>query len=274
MPLELGSVIPFQFTVTDATGALVNASTISATVNLPDGTTVVRTPTNVGTGTYNLDEPATMVGTWWAVATTTSPNDVSPAQSFYVDATSETVTFVSLADAVEHLRVTNSSNHEQVRRHLIAATKAVEDYTGRKWRRTTITDERHDGGRTALILRASPVQSVTSVAENGTAVASGNWFLRSDAPIVVRGSTTGPIDWAPGEQNIAVTYVAGPPGGLVPWAVRQGCLEWCRSMFEAQRGGGSLPEGAEFMDISVTSASAIPREVETLLQPYGRPGIR
>ena len=267
MAYEVGSVLPFEFRVYDSAGTLITPASISVTVTDPDGLTSTSTPTPSATGVYPVDTPATKEGIWFAVATTTSPNDVSPAQSFYVDATASTVAPVSLADAKEHLRITSTGHDTQLAKFIVAALKAVEDYTGRTWVRTVFT-ETYDGRGCDIILRHSPVRSVTSVTENGTALTVGSYFLRSDAAILVRGTTTAVFEWAPGTQNISVTYVASPQA--VPWQVRHGILETVRELWESQRGNSNMPDGAEF---EFATGDVVPRQVRAMLDALRAPGI-
>lgn len=266
MALEVGSIIPFQFTVRDAAGVLTNASAIVATVTAPDGTTTTPATANPTTGVYTVDVTATMHGIWSATAATTTPTDVSPAQSFYVEALAATVTPVSLADAKAHLRVTNTSQDEQVRVMLVAATRVVEKWTGRTWVRESAT-ETYDGGRSAVVLRRSPVRAVTTVTESGNALTASDWFLRGDAPILVRGTQTGVSTWAQGTQNIAVTYVAGPQD--VPPQVREAVKRVTAALWTSQRGGGDLPDG---VDLGLPT-SFVTSEVRALLEPLRRAGI-
>lgn len=85
----------------------------------------------------------------------------------------------------------------------------------------TITGEVHDGGRSFIILRYSPVSSVTSVSErqgttsytvvteNYAASTSYDYLLDPLTGILYRRGSGGDVDWYGGRQNIVVTYVAG-----------------------------------------------------------------
>lgn len=79
----------------------------------------------------------------------------------------------------------------------------------------TITNEMHDGGR-AVVLREPHVQSVTSATENGAPVTDP--LTATVGGVLVRGTGGRAIPWAPGVQNIAVTYVHGysvtPPADI------------------------------------------------------------
>jgi uncharacterized phiE125 gp8 family phage protein len=273
MPLEVGSVIPFQFTVRDAGGTLVNPTTISVTITRPDGTSpAVVNPTNppAVTGIFPVDHTATMVGLYWAAATTTGPTDVSPAQSFYVHAPSDTVTIVALADCKEHLRISGTGDDDKLRRMLVTATSMCEKRTGR-WRRATVT-ETHDGGRSQLLLREPNIVSITTVTESGTALTAGDYVLDRAAGLLTRGSSTSPSCWAWGIQNVAVAMVAGPDDQVIPDDIQLGVKELVRHLWDTQRGGMELPAGGAesgFGDFGVNTFS-IPRRVLELWHPWMR----
>ena len=54
-PLEQGETYQYRQTVTDAAGTPTNAGTVTATITLPDGSTVVPTIVNSGAGLYDFD---------------------------------------------------------------------------------------------------------------------------------------------------------------------------------------------------------------------------
>lgn len=268
MSYEVGSVLPFEFSVYDAAGALTNASTAVITVTLPDGTTSTPSVANASTGVYTSDVAASMAGLWSATIATTVPTDVSPAQVFYVSSLAATIPIVSEAEAQAYVRVTNSTQVELLRRMLVAATNAVERYTDRSWRRKSVV-EYYDGGFSEIVLRSSPVRSVTSVVESGTTLAATDYVLRNEAAVLVRGSSTSPSTWQFGVNNVAVTYVVGPQE--IPENVRHAVLVTVREMWTSQRGGGDLPDGGA---IDYAEASdLIPREARLLLEPHRRAGI-
>lgn len=267
MSYEVGSVLPFEFSVYNSSGALANASATVVTVTAPDGTTTTPSVTNASTGVYTVDVTATMAGVWSATIATTSPTDVSPAQSFYVSALASTISIVSIDEVKEQLRWTRSDSDEKLRRTVLAANAAVEDYTDRSWRRKSVT-ETYDGGRSEIVLRSSPVRSITSVTEGDTALSATDYFVRSGAPILVRGSSTSPSVWQSGLENISVTYVVGPQE--IPEAVRRAVMETARAMWQSQRGGVTGPE-IDTLEYGVQGE--IPAEVKALLMPHCRAGV-
>lgn len=95
----------------------------------------------------------------------------------------------------------------------------------------TVTDESHDGGGYAVVLRRPFVLSVTSATEDGVAV-TDTLRVRNG---VVRKFTAGtytPLLWAEGTGNVAVTYSAGysstPPSDIkeaAMWGTRARLLD-------------------------------------------------
>ena len=61
-PLEQGETYQYRQTVTDAAGTPANAGTVTATITLPDGSTVVPTIVNSGAGLYDFDYLTTQAG--------------------------------------------------------------------------------------------------------------------------------------------------------------------------------------------------------------------
>lgn len=253
MPLEVGSVIPFQFQVKDSNGNLINPSTISVTITRPDGTTTLNSPTNppAVTGIFPVDHTSTMTGLYYAVATTTGPTDVSPPQSFYVSSPETDTTLVSLADFKTHMRITSTGDDELLRTKLVAATSLLERESKLRWRRTVVTAETHDGGELAVSLWKLPVQSITTVVESGITLSASDYVANFPAGMLYRGSTQAPRAWLWGLQNVIVTYVAGPEGNIADADVRDSVMEAGRYLWQAQRGASAIPsQGGDFEQLT------------------------
>ena len=129
-------------------------------------------------------------------------------ESFDVDAS-----LVTVDEALSHLRAvgiigagsTADADLEQLQWLCFVASEAVELDLDRVFTPRTIV-ETHDGGG-SVILRKTPVISVTSITENGSALTE---FLPNlSAGILYRGSSYSPRPFACGFQNVTVTYRAG-----------------------------------------------------------------
>lgn len=265
--LDLGDPVPLGVTVRAPDGTPADAGSVTCTVTLPDGTTATPTVAHDGTGLYSATYTPTLSGLHAVRWVATAPNASAFTDTFLVTPAVSTV--VSMAGLRLHLGVSTSTTDEQLRRIAGVATDLAERYTGRSWRRTPIV-ETHDGGLCALVLRRTPVASVTSVVESGTTLATG-WVLDSGAGILYRGTTTSEQAWACGRQNVVITYVAG---GDVPETVRHAVLELARHLWDTQRGGSQLPRQAGAGDDWDPRAGfSMPRRVVELLDHHRAPGI-
>lgn len=167
MPVDLGDTVPLTFEVRDADGALVNAAAVTATVTLPDGSTVspaVSNPPAV-TGVYGVDFVPTTAGRHMVRWVSTDP------ASAYTDAfdvwlaVSESI--VSLAAMKDHLNksVEDTSDDEELRGFIEAATAVIEEHRGETVTRRTVVEDMNLRHPVMVVqLGTSPVQSLTSVA--------------------------------------------------------------------------------------------------------------
>lgn len=207
-----------QFEVRDASGVLGNATTVTCTVTLPDGSTATPTVANLGTGLYAFDYPTVQAGRHTFVVTATGSTLGSAVRewsdSFDVDSPGSML--VSFREAMAHLSaqgvITSQDDREQLRWYCSVATDAIERALGRTYTRRTVT-EKHNGGKTGIRLRHKPVISLTTVVESGGTLTASDYTLDENSGIIYRGSTTAELTWIWGRQNVVVTYV---PGALDP----------------------------------------------------------
>jgi hypothetical protein len=263
--IDLGDPLPdLSVTVRDAAGALANAGAVTLVVTLPDGTTSSPTVTNASTGTYTASYTPTQRGRHTAVwvatganasAWTTTHNVVDPAAAI-----------VGLADAQAFLGVYQPALADDVRQVVETSSAAVEGYCGRTWRRQTVV-ETYDGGRQTLLLRSTPVISITTVTESGTAVTSTGWVLDPAVGLLHRGTTISPSCWAYGVQNIVVTAVVG--AASIPEPVRYAVLLTSRGLWAERQGGTQQVDADQY----AAPADVIPRQARLLLEPLMAPGI-
>jgi hypothetical protein len=206
MPVDLGDVYTLAVEITSDGTTLANATSVSLTVTLPDGTTSGSlTPSNPSTGVYQYDYTPSQVGRHSVRWVATGTNAGAFTDVFDV-ADPALLPVVSLAELKTALKLTGTTSDEILRGKLDTATALVERRLGRAIRRKTLT-ETHAGGGPGILLRQPPALSVSSVTENGTSVAASGYFLRTSAGVLYRGSATAPSCWASGD--VVVTYVAG-----------------------------------------------------------------
>lgn len=265
MTFDLGSTVRLSASIVDADGAAADPTAIALTVTLPDGTTAVATPTRASTGSYTADYATTAAGRHLAAWIATGANASSYYDVFDVRDPAD-LPVVGLADAKAHLNIAVTTYDAELRRYLDAATDMCEGYAGRSLRRRSVT-ESHDGGSTAILLRQTPVLSVSSVVADGTALSGyaidlPNGILRADDD----GSTTFPG----GHQAVAVSYVAGY--AAPPADVQQAVLEALRHLWTTQRGGmdARKPFGGD--EYANGTGWSLPRRVMELLEPYALRG--
>ena len=243
MAYDLGEPATPSLEIRDSAGTLAAGGAVSATITLPDGVTVKSSPGdftigNPSTGLYRVAGFTTSVGglhpIFWTV---TGANAGTHADSFRVRSTVPIVSLVEAKNLLRH-RAPDPSRDEELRDVIEAATVACEDHAGRRFRRTTVT-ETYDGGDVALALRTTPVQSITSVTVNGSAIT--DYVPNLASGLLYRGTTTAPIAWPDGLQNVTVVYVAGSPN--VTAAVIEAIQVTIEDMWGPRRGG--TDRGAE-----------------------------
>lgn len=254
--MDIGDTLGFRSDVRDPAGVLVNAQTATLTVTLPDGSTATPTVANPVAGKYAGDYVTTLasptgryVGQW--LFTFSGGSTTSYVESFDVGAG-----LVTVDEARSHLRangvITSADDLEQLQWLCLVATDAVERDLGRVLVRRTVT-ETYDGSGGAIILRHTPVVSVTSVVESGVTLTGSDYLLNSSVGILYRGSTAYYRSFAYGFGNVVVTYVAGYTDP--PRAARAVALNLVQSMWQQSQQAfhPGLDESAE---LGVSSAVA------------------
>lgn len=203
---DLGDTVPLTTQITDAAGALTNASSVVCTIGLPDGTTATPAVLNPSTGTYTADYIPAMAGRFTERWTSTGPAtartdtfDVRPADPGYI---------VGLGDVKRHLNIpaAKTADDEELRTYIEAATRVVEEYRNETIVRRTITEQIETGAGTLRVaLRTAPVLSLTSVQSvDGTYT----WNVAALSVDTAQGSV-GVISEAPFYGRINFVYVAG-----------------------------------------------------------------
>ena len=277
MTYDQGDVVPLGITVTDSTGVAANATTVTCTIYLPDGTSASGTVTNAGTGLYNCDYTPDQVGRYTVKWTATGTNASSFADEFTVrDFTAMGI--VSLDEVKRHLNIltTDTTNDEELRHFMDVAGDMAEEYTGIILGQRTFT-ETLDGGDTVLRVNNPLILSISSLTENSVALVQGTDYyidrtgqrlFRIVASNLFYGTASG--IWKPGIQNIAITYRAGfvnPP----PLA-RQGVLELIRHLWLTQRGSMNM-NSLNPDEYQPSAGYSMPRRVEELLTFPSLPGM-
>ncbi len=201
MPFDLGDVVPLTVTITDAAGTPTNASSVTLTITLPDGTTATPATTNPSTGVYACDYSPVTAGRHVVRWTSTGPQ---AAYTDIFDVRDASIPhIVSLKDMKTHLDIKGTSRDEELRGVIEAVTEMCEEHLGMAIIRSTRTEEHKI--RSGLVLNWTPVQSLVSMSlVDGTYT----WNV-ADLHVSPAGVVTSPSGVAP-YGHVTVTYVAGP----------------------------------------------------------------
>lgn len=269
MAYDLADVVPLTVTVRDAAGAPADGGSVVLTIERPDGTTVTPSVTHSATGVYQVDYPPTMAGRHVAMWACTGLNasgytdvfDVRPASPAYI---------VSLADAKAQLNKTGTTDDEELRGVVEAATGVVERHLDMVVVRRTVVERRDLGNPTIwgspgvlqrIALTTRPILSITSVtsADGATSWSPANMRVTDSGVVeVLAGSTVwGPVDF---------TVMAGLQ--LIPANYTKAAEIIIQHLWDTQRGskGGAHPAGLETPGAGFTSFGyAIPNRALELL---------
>jgi hypothetical protein len=212
MALNLGGIIRLTYAVKNDVGVLTTPATAVLAITQPDGTVAVGTtvtlpPAVAGQLVYDFTPSQAGLHSvrWSTTVPTTAEDDMFVAER-------AASLFINVDETIAHLRasgvITSDADREQVQWLCLVVCSAVARDLGRTIVRRTVT-EVYDGGRLAINLRSTPAVSITSVTENGTLLAAGDYLLNPATGLLYRGSTLSSLWFAWGRQNIAVVYVAG-----------------------------------------------------------------
>lgn len=214
-PVDVGQTYRYRYTVRDAAGVPANAGTVTVTITLPDGTTATPGVVNSATGVYDIAYTTVQSGLHSLYGSATGgvlgTEFDKWEDAFTVERAGQMI--VGVDEASSHLRaqgiITSDADREQLRRFCMGSSKALARECGRVLTRRTVT-EVHDGGRPQLILRQTPVASITSITVSGTLLAATAYRLANPMTgIVEAGSSWSRSLFGWGYGNVAVVYVAG-----------------------------------------------------------------
>jgi len=279
MSYDLGDIVPLGITITDSTGANANASAVSCTITLPDGTTSTGSVTNPSTGLYNCDFQPSQTGRHAVKWSATGTNASAYSDDFMVRDFNE-LGIVGLSEAKEYLNIPASdiSQDEELRSFIDASSDLAEAYVGQVLGRRTYSNELYDGGTEFIRIRNPKAISITSVTENGITVPSSNYVLDYTGQRLYRiGSgtlyaTNSYGYWTQGMNNVSITYVAGYVNP--PMSAKQGVLEIIRHLWQTQRGAINVMSRTQSGDeLYSTPTYSLPRRAMELLDPTSFPGM-
>lgn len=170
MATDLGDVIRLTYSDYMPDGAtLANATSVTLTITLPDGSTVSPTVTNppTVTGVYQYDYLTSQAGRHTVRWVATGTNPGAQSQSFNV-LPADPGYIVPLQDILDQLSITNPPNSEleELRQYLGSASSVIESLTGLTLVSRSFTEDlRVSPVDRAVMLSHIPVVTVTSVAK-------------------------------------------------------------------------------------------------------------
>ena len=257
--LDLDDNVPLSVKTTDAAGTAANPTTIVLTITLPDLTTVTPAVTTNPVGTHTVNYTATQSGRHRVAWKATGANLSAYADVFNIES-NEWRGLVSLADAKRHLgkSATLTTDDEELRRFILAATDFIESRIGPVAQRSITTTAYPSGG---MIFLTPPVISVASMTYAhgyvGTVDVAGI-YLDGEAGIIR------PAYASTFAYPVTVTYVGGR--AIVPALIQQAALDYVQWRWKSQRGAGGVPiAGGEY---EVTTPATVPYEILQALEPY------
>ncbi len=238
--LEVGGVVArgAQFYDTSTPPVLTAASSVTATLTLPDGTSATPTITNPSTGKYAYNYTPAQAGHYGERITgVVGGLTVVYTDSFNVQESAPPL-ILSLDEARDFLNflTTETVNDEELRGFIEAATPIIERVTGPVVRRTvTATIYPGDGFPP---LPVTPVLSLTSGAliRDGSAVSLTGMVVENGC---LRSGTYGALPYEPW----TLTYVAGRT--IIPANIREATGEVVKNLWSSQRGAGGRRAGQE-----------------------------
>jgi len=275
---DLGDTLPFRADLYDKPpgdgGTLVNATTATLTIILPDLTTLTPAPT--------ITNPPAVTGKYlYDYVTAPTPGGAGSGRYqgrwLFTMATGKTSSYpeeftvrepdpgylLSLGSVKEHLNIpqTTTTYDEELRDWSEGATRLVEHRCGSIVQRTYT--ERHNDGP-SLWLRRPPVVSVTSV---GPWLGSGVTFATADLKVDPDSGRLQRLDGAAFVGGPwAVVYVAGRV--VVPQNLQLAGKIIIKHLWETQRGAGGLPlQSMDQVTMLPGFAFAVPNRALELMAP-------
>lgn len=233
---DIGDVYPATVTIRNAAGVPINATTVTLTFTLPDGSVVTPVVTNppAVTGIYTYDYPIVQAGrhtfAWSTTVPSTAYSDVFNSWAL------ANLAIVGLAETKLQLNIAeaDTAHDEELRRCIRGASAVVEGIVGACARRTVVETFSGRGG-SRVYTNLAPVLSVTSITEDGASLAASGYSLNGARGVITRKSS----GWPLGDNNIAITYVAGRT--VTPDNVLDGTKDLVRANFRPQLGGNRSP---------------------------------
>jgi len=260
MAYDLGDPVALAIAIKDSAGVAANATLVVVTVTAPDGTTTSATVSPTTTGAYSLTYSPATAGRYMYRWLATGTNASAYTGTFEVDDPAD-LPVISLDEAKAYLNVTSTTGDEEIRGFILAATDIAERLTSRQLRRRSFVESYSVSG-SGFSLSAQPVISVTTVVEDGVTLTATDYVIDVRVGVIYRGTTTSPLYWAAGVDNVVVTYVAGEstPSPTAQLLVK----ELTRHLWRTQRGASPMSMGGGNDDYVPGSSNIMTYRIQEL----------
>jgi hypothetical protein len=264
---DLGDVVPLTVDIRDVNGALANASAVTLTITLPDGTSITPAVASPSTGRYQLDYQTTQVGRHSVRWVATGSNASAYTDSFDVRPTDPSY-IISLATAKAALNIpgTETGDDEEIRALIEAVTMVIESYRSEAIVRRAVTEQIWVYRARSFLVTKAPVISLTSVSR----VFDGYTWPIGD--LMLRDAEIGEVSLSPYglmfSGDLTVSYMAGR--SIVPANYTEAAKIILKHLWQTQQtpGMGSRVFGGGGEDVTVGLAGlgfAIPNRAAELL---------
>lgn len=164
------------------------------------------------------------------------------------------------------LGITDTGSDDQIDALLEPLTEALETYAGRAFEQAARTEYVDSDGEQYLLLRYTPVASITSVTDRvtGSAVASSEYELEG-TPGLLRRLSFGAA-WPAGNRRYTVAYTGGP--ATAPEDIKAAFYEIISASLKGQGGLKSEKEGDYSYTLAEGSMEGIPKTAQMVLNRY------
>ncbi|WP_405149439.1 hypothetical protein OG589_14525 [Sphaerisporangium sp. NBC_01403] len=247
---DLGDLVPLSIQIRNAAGQPEDATSVSVTITLPDGTSETHGPIpSSGAGAYDYDYPTMQAG-WHGVRWLATGLNASAFTDSFDVAPAAGAAFISVGDARQHLR--KDVDDEQLRWYVATACQMITDRMGVVSPTVVVAERRAHRG--TVVLPTRPVIAITSVQRlpglevvpaDDAATSARGWTLESPEGLLS----------VSGSSLVRVTYLAGR--NPLPPNFRMAALELVAHLWRGSQhnqAGGRPPLG----DGDALSASVRP----------------
>lgn len=193
---------------------------------------------------------------------------------------------VTLADAKAFLNITSTNQDTELGSFITSASDMITNRVGPVAGSPTF-DEWYDGGSTRIVLRHTPVQSITSITESygsttyytltaqaldgGGGTSAYGYTVDLTHGIVTRRAAGIAVPFAAGQQNVHVVYVGGYSSTPAELQLATNLL--IQHMWATQRGGAKRPGLGGNDGPPPSEWDGFPPRVEEILANFYTPGI-